>query len=258
MLSNIQKVILFDAIEEEKKGIRFAYSTQDRALFNEMAREVNETVGTNFHYIAEFQFYVIPGAGSIIAKYINQFQSLIIRCDLMHHLVSDRVENCADIVYEQYLAFENSDFYNRQCSSRSYVAIVLDNAFRKLKPKKLKKQLIVAVQNPMNACLLPFTMRMLASWKIPEMDALCQDYLQYPVFSERDFVFEEDVPFEKRSAFVQYENKQLFFTAMECLKYFPNSENMARIEKYEKAQDKDVAAAARKNLAYMKKKKSGL
>ena len=244
-----QSIILKHAIESEKNGTGFVCSAKDRIVFESMAEEINKTFGTKFHFIAEFFHYNIDGAGSIIVKYLNQFESITMRCYFIDNVVSDRVKNCSETVYQLFLDYKNSRQYNNR---NGFEAVILDNCIIKLKPKKMKKELTELIRYPKDAYLLPFTTRMLASWKLPEMEPLLKKYLQCSLITERDYVFENESQNEI-AGFIQFANRQLFFSAVNGLKYFPSEENAGLIQPLLFSSDNDIAAAAKKTLRYMEK-----
>ena len=44
-------------------------------MLHKLLDEINRYAGTDYHYLAELDAFNIPGAGSIVAKYITGFSS---------------------------------------------------------------------------------------------------------------------------------------------------------------------------------------
>ena len=67
--------VLIASIEREKKGLDYIYPKADKELLHKLLDEINRYAGTDYHYLAELDAFNIPGAGSIVAKYITKFSS---------------------------------------------------------------------------------------------------------------------------------------------------------------------------------------
>jgi len=132
-----------------------------------MFGEINCCFGTNFHYLAEIDRFNIHGSGEIMAKYISSFPSETVRGFLIPQIVADRLKDADKLILQLYLHFKNSDEYiaKPEEPSPAHIYVRYDNAFKSLKPKRLQNELLKPAHDPRNAFYLPFTMRMLASWK---------------------------------------------------------------------------------------------
>ena len=126
-----------------------------------------------------------------------------------------------------------------------------ENAFRKLKPKRLAKELIELAHSPRDAFYLPFTMRMLASWKIPEMKDLLLSYCAEDSFSAQDVGIYDD----RQPYFPSLESmkRELTFTAINGLKYYPSVETMDVITAFASGADNDMRSAAERVLSALTK-----
>lgn len=236
--------VLQDLIEGEKQGKHFPYSPKDRVILDEMFREINGFAGTDFHYLAELDAFTIQGAGPIIARYIWKLETHAARAFLIPQMVSDRIKDCDRLVLDLYRDFRRSP--NR--SGAAYVRY--DNAFWKLKPKRLKQELLELVENPMDAYWLPLTVRTIASWKLPEM---------YPIllrYADSDNIIPEQLgcSADMRKQ-VNTMKRDLKFCAIAGLKYYPTLEAEQIMLGFLQSPDKDIAMAARKTWKAWEKKR---
>ena len=108
---NCYNKVLLDSINREKTGLDYICSDQDRAILDRMFMEINTTLNTNFHYIAEIDSFNIPGAGRIMAQYIFKFSSESIRAYLTPQIVSDKVSGVDALVIDLYRKFKSSREY---------------------------------------------------------------------------------------------------------------------------------------------------
>lgn len=249
----INSTLLKKNIEDELAYKDFVFCDSDKIIAQEMIQEIN-TLGYNFKYIAEIEAYEIPGSGKIISKYINQFSSETTRAYLLYHLVADKIEKCAEYIFQLYLHFKSSDEYisqkNQPASAHIYVRY--DNAFKILKPKRLKEELLRLVHNPRDAFYLPLTMRMLSSWKISEIKELLIIYLE-----GSEITLENVGLGDNEDGFYPNLNsirRELKFTALEGLKYFPSVDIMELVKPYAINEDPDIKVAAKKTLKVIENK----
>lgn len=246
------KVIL-DSIERERNGSDYFCQLDDKKTLKTMIDKINENCGTGIQYLAEIDAFNIPGSGTIMAQYLDQFQSESIRGYLIPQIVSDRVKDCATIVLLSYLHFKESDEYISAPGepAPAHIYVRYDNAFRALKPKKLKNELLSLAYNPRDAFYLPFTMRMLASWRPPDLDCVFASYM------EDDIITHESVglPVQSENCFppLSFIKRELKFTAIDCLKYYPSVNNLQLIKSYVDDPDKDISSAAKRSLSFAEK-----
>lgn len=235
-------VILLSCIEDEKNGIGYVYSEEDGKILKQIFSELNNRLSTNYHYqyLAELSCLNIVGAGEIYAKYIKSISSQIVRAYLVHQIVSDRVSDVDKLILDLYISFKNSDDYT---ASPYFPSETYDNAFRRLKPKRLKKELTELVKNPKDAYLMPFTVRMLASWKIPEIRDLLMLFLNSENISAKNVGIEEN-DYSRLS----FARRQLKFDAIYGLRYYgdPNP-----IKVFCDSSDQDISLSAKKSLKYI-------
>ena len=90
-MQNYSKVLIA-SIEREKKGAMIFYPKADKELLHKLLDEINRYAGTDYHYLAELDAFNIPGAGSIVAKYITGFSSEGVKGYLIPQMVSDKIK----------------------------------------------------------------------------------------------------------------------------------------------------------------------
>ena len=245
--------VLRDVIEREKAGKD--YPASDRPILLDMLREINRLKGTSYSYLAEIDTFDITGAGPIMEKYVRDFTSEGIRAYLVPHMVSDRIRDCDQLILELYLHFRESDSYVKPVGQpdSAYIYVRYDNAFRSLKPKRLKRELLELVSHPLDAYYLPFTVRMVSSWKIPEMEDILLHYAEPDDFEEQDLgvIGESD----RIPARMEWRKRQLMFTAIHGLRYYPSERSEQILHQFLASQDRDFQVAAKKTLDYMEKRK---
>lgn len=241
--------ILLASIEREKNGTDYVCPEADKVLLQELFDEINSCTGTNFRTLAELDAFRIPGSGNIITKYIAGFTSETVKGYLIPQIVADKVVDCDKQILQLYRHFKSSDEYISKpgCPAPAHIYVRYDNAFRKLKPKRLAKDLVELASHPRDAFYLPFTMRMLASWRLPEMFDLLIRYSSCDELTAHDVGIYDgsDVPFYPPLEFIK---RELRFTAINGLKYFPSPEAVGIIEPFTASADKDIRAAAKKTL----------
>lgn len=247
------KVLQYN-IEKEKEGIDYAYTNADREILEQLLKDINDLALTDFHYLAELDAFNIPQTGQIIARYIKKFKSESVRGYLVPQMVSDRIKDCDKLVLALYLHFKESEEYISEPNSPSsaHIYVRYDNAFRKLKPKRLKKDLVQLAHNPRDAFYLPFTMRMLASWKIPEIKEILLNYLESSNITAESVGIEESE--KKYYPSLESIKRDLKFTALAGLKYYPTEEVVETILQYVFDVDEDLRIMAKKTLKVLEKK----
>lgn len=250
----IYNKILVDFIEKEKSGADFWYSDADRVSLKKMLREVNSILGTNFQYLAEFAAFDIRGAGPIVARYIDQFESESVRGYILPQMVSDKVQDCDKIVLRLYHHFKASDSYISTPGrpSSAHIHVRYDDSFKRLKPRRLQHELMELVCNPRDAFYLPFTVRMLASWRTPGMQELLLSYLDGKSVTGQAIGLYEKT--ENVDSLIEGIKRELTFTAIEGLKHFPTADTLLTLKRYVDSPDRDIRSAAMKTIKVFQKK----
>ena len=246
-------ILLRLSIEEEQSGKQYGCSEGDKDLLRVMISEINSCLGTNLHYLAELDHYHIKGSGEIVSKYIQSFQSESLKAYLIPQISLDKTRDCDLLIYQLYMHFRVSDEYiaKQGKPSPAHIYVRYDNAFRRLKPKRLKAELLALSYNPRDAFYLPLTMRMLASWKLPAMEEILLSYLDGSKITDESVGLPSGAEncFPRLSSF----QRELKFTAIEGLKYYPTGRNVELIRMYSNNPDKDISMAAKKSYKYLEK-----
>lgn len=246
----IYNKVLLDSIERERAGLDYCCPDADRAILCDMFKEINEKTATNIHYLAEVDSFDIKGAGDVMARYITDLSSESVRSFLIPQIVSDNVNDCDKLLLQLYRHFKASDEYISKPGhpSPAHIYVRYDNAFNKLKPKKLIQDLIELAHNHRDMFYLPFTIRMLASWKIPELYELL-----FLLLSDPDSISAQSVELQEDITLLPFIKRQLQFTAIDGLKYYPSSETTRIIQQYMASSDSDIRMAAKRTLKVLKK-----
>jgi len=250
-MSNYGKVLI-DSIDREKRGIDYIYPKSDKELLRKLLDEINRYAGTNYHYLAELDAFIIPGAGNIAAKYITEFSSESVKGYLIPQMVSDNIKDCDKLVLQLYMKFRESDEYIAKPGkpAPAHIYVRYDNAFRRLKPKRLAKELIKLAHSPRDAVYLPFTMRMLASWKMPEMKSILLSYVTGDSVSAQDVgINDNEQPYFPS---LECMKRELMFTSIIGLKYYPSAEVIDIITQLTASSDKYIKSAAQRTLMILK------
>lgn len=251
-MPNYSKVVI-DSIEREKRGIDYIYPKADKELLHQLLEDINSYAGTNFQYLAELDAFNIHGVGSIVAKYITEFSSEGVKGYLIPQVVSDKTKDCDKLILQLYMHFRSSDEYIAKPGepAPAHIYVRYDNAFRTLKPKRLAKELIGLAHSPRDAYYLPFTMRMLASWRMSEMKDILLSYSTDDSFSARDVgIYDDGQPYFPS---LESMRRELTFTAINGLKYYPSAETVNVITSFATNADKDIQSAAKRILKALTK-----
>lgn len=241
--------VLESMIEAEKSGRAYVCLNEDRKLFRKMLCEIRQSTGVDVRYLVEIDSFHIPGAGEVIARYITQFSSEGVKGYLITSLVADKVKDCDKLILQLYEGFRRSGEYISApgAPAPAYIYVRYDNAFKRLRPKRLAKELTELAHDPRDAFYLPFTMRMLASWKLPEMESLLKGYLNSDALTADELgIYSDDI-----CPKIDVIRRELKFTGIAGLKYYPSPETKALIEPFAGSENKDFRMAAERTLKAM-------
>ena len=152
----------------------------DDVLIHDMVREINAAVNGRFRGYSDIVDQYIQGAGEIVLKYIFRLEKHMTRASLLHHLVGNKtyaikhVKHAPEVVWRLYEAFRDSEEYVDWGIQQYY-----DDAFVRLRSKALAARLIASIRNPLEFSALPRTVKMLATWKNPELEPILLDVLEH-------------------------------------------------------------------------------
>lgn len=230
-------LILSMRMKEELFNSRFAEF--DKAIYSKMLSEINAALGTAFTTHAELASLKIPGAREIVKKYIREFKAESIRMELLHLLVSDRVQNCDYLILELYNHY-------RANASGMIEGTFYDNAFHALKPKRIASEFVELMKSPENVYYLPFTVQMLSSWHVPRLKEPILNYIVKQNLT--------DSLSEKCAGNEEFVYREILLTVIHCLRYYSEEGIIDLLKSYTSSIDRDVCACASRSLAYIEKR----
>ena len=252
---NTHDIILSVMIEQEKSGEAYVCPNEDRVTVDEIFEKINDTLGTDIHYIAEIDNRIVPGSGRIISDYIHRIKSSGIRAFFILQMVYDKTDNAAEKILKLYMDFKSSgDYISLPVKSDpAHIYVRFDNAFNRLKSRRIKYQLAELLRNPRDLFYLPFTARLLAKWKMPEVYRIVMTY------ASGDAVTKEAVglvnEYSDSLPNVECIKRNVIFTCIDSLKYYGGDNAISIIKSYLKSDDKDIKTSADKALLYIMKKR---
>jgi hypothetical protein len=251
MLVDSDRVLLNYYIEQEKAKKAYRISEHDAFVLKQMLEEINGMTGSELRFLSELALFSVKGSGETVKKYIDSFDSEEVRSYLLHHMVSDRIKDCDKLIYNLYLHFKESSNYIPPPGQPGPLAIYgsYDNAFRRLKPKRIKKELLSLAYNPRDAFYLSFTMRMLASWRIPELECLFTSYVDGTNVTPESVGL--PTQFDNYYPPFSFIKRQLRFTGIYSLKYYPSESTIKLMENCINEPDKDICSAAKSAMNYI-------
>lgn len=247
--------VLTSFIEKEIAHEEYIYNDHDEKLLNCMLKELN-TIGYSFRYLAEFESCTIPSISAIVRKYIYQFSDISTQVYLLYPAIADRNACCADLTLDLYRTFKVSKYYIPSAGqpAPAHICCRLDQGFRKLKPKNHKMELTTLVSCPRDAHYLPFTVQMLASWKIPQIrDLLCFYMNSNNITLDSVGLTESSGEFYPSLSYIK---NSLRFTAIHGLRHFPSEEVVSILSACLQENNSDIVAAANRSLAFIQKRSS--
>ena len=107
----VYHALLNDKIACEQNGTDFFCPSEDRRLLHKMFYEINHQTGSDIHYLAQIDSFIIPGAGRIVEKYILDFTSESVKCYLIPQMIADKITDCDKLLLQLYLHFRQSKEY---------------------------------------------------------------------------------------------------------------------------------------------------
>ena len=246
--------VLLDAIERERAGKDYCCDEADKEILAALFRKINEYAGTDFHYLAELDAFTVSGAGDIFSDYVKRLSSQSVKAYLLHQLIAGNIKDCDKLILDMYMDFKRSSRYisEKHLPAPAHIYVRYDNSIKKLKPKRLKHELLQLAYCPRDFFYLPFTMKMLASWKIPELKDLLILYSSESNLSQYDLGIDDDG--EEYFPPVSFIKRQVRFTAIDSLKYYPSCDVVEIIRQYTKESDVNIQETAKKTLCQLEKR----
>ena len=243
-------MVLVDSIEREKKGIEYIYSMQDKILLKELLTEVNSCLNTNLQYLAELDLLNIVGAGKIYVKWIDKFSSETIKSILLCQIALDKVKDSDLLAIQLYNKFKASNEYiaPKGTPAPAHIYTRYDNVFSKLKSKRIQNELLNLMKNPRDAFYLPFTMKTLASKKIPELKEILVFYSNDKNITSDMLGIDDCDNYYPPMNFIL---RELKFSSIYGFRYYPTENVLNILNNFLNSFDTDIKDATRKTLKYI-------
>ena len=188
-----------------------------------MLDQINVKCGAHIKYLAELDVFHVKGAGEVVAEYIDKFFSESVKVYLIPQLLLDRINDCDRLVLQLYEHFRMSDEYISAPGrpAPSHICARYDNAFCKLKSKRIAADVVNIVSSPRDAFYLPLTVKMLASWRLPLLKQILLKYLNSDAITIQDVGLYDDQTYYPPFSYI---TRELKFIAMNGLAYYPSQE----------------------------------
>lgn len=263
----VYRTLLAEAIIAERNGRRYCFSGKDKDVIREMCDEINETYPDyyyKFHYLSEIEQIDLPvGAGAILLKYIHQFESESCRAALIPSIITDRIyykvkyRDLDKTMMDLYLHFLASDFAFALPGSpyaSSHIYMAYDNAFWRLKSKKIMPQIVERLKNRLEVMRLSITAKMIArKWAPPELGEIMANHLSNKNVTKADL----GIP-EASLRYFEYIVEQSCFTAIYCLQFYPSKKNLEIVLNYTKDYPPELVECALKHAKIIEDKLQSL
>ena len=172
-------------------------------------------------------------------KYILLFSSESAKMELLHHLVYDRIANCGDLLLHLYKDYLQSKATTSDVLGKEEF---YDNAFWRLKSKRMANDLLELISDPSNAYALPLTLQMISSWRYPCLLERLLEFIDFDNSQEAD-----DLRAYHNYHFIC---RELRISAISCLRYYPTSEVLTLLREYANDIDNDIRKCANSSLSY--------
>ena len=242
---------LEDLINKEKAGIRYACSKEDRNILDSMFSEINLRLGTDLHYLAELDYYYYYDIGDILLRYVDCFSSEEVKAYLIPQLVWNKVKNCSQIILRLYMNFKKTkDYVSNDPDVTIPICYRYDDAFKHLRSRKIKEQLLELAHNPRDVYYLFNSVKMLASWRIPEMETLLKEYIDSEHYTPEDFlIFDTD----DKCVMNEFRVMKLYLNdvGLYGLRYYPTRDNYNLVASFLSSESELKRDLATKTLSKM-------
>ena len=169
----IKGLLYQSAIERELEQRGKPEHLSDYILVDQMLSEINR-LGFDFRYLYDIERLLITNKDivNIILGYLGRFDNDGITAELVSSIGYKGNKFATAGIIEAF-----NDLVQKP-GFRAFLTVFYDNAFNRLKDKRYIDEYLKWAANPDIAKEMPFTMRMLGSWKLPEAKELFMGYLQ--------------------------------------------------------------------------------
>ncbi len=233
------KIMIYGAllnllIRQEIAGIGYEFLENDKQVLKNLCDEINSTlnIGYEFQYMSEIAMFKIPGIGKICLNYIDSFKSEDLRACLIYPITLDKIKGADRKIMDLYYHFKNSYRYISPPDSPGPLHIMgaYDNAFLRLKSKKLVDELMSLTHSLRDVFYLPLTTKMIAKkWTPPELEKIMVHHLTNKSITRADVGLPESGAYYPSLETIVEQTK---FTAIACLQYYPSQSNLELVESF--------------------------
>lgn len=242
-MDNAEKAKFLLSLRIDEELDNSPLSEEDQVVLSSLLHEINVLLGTSISTFAELASLHLHGCGEIVAKYILLFSSESAKMELLHHLVYDRIANCGDLLLHLYKDYLQSKATTSDVLGREEF---YDNAFWRLKSKRMANDLLELISDPSNAYALPLTLQMISSWRYPCLLERLLEFIDFDNSQEAD-----DLRAYHNYHFIC---RELRISAISCLRYYPTSEVLTLLREYANDIDNDIRKCANSSLSYALKR----
>lgn len=247
-------------VEEEKDTYTFA--NNDRNILKQMCDELNQRITTyQYHSLAQLELWGPPaGSSDILLKYIHQIESESFRATFFPWIIADKlkhktkIKDLDRIIMDLYYHFRASSYYIAPPgpNSSAHIYIRYDNAFNRLKSRKIIPELVELMRNRREVYILGLTSNMIAKkWAPKELGEIMAAHLMNKSITRADIGLpEEGEYFPSLETIVE----QSSFNAINCLQFYPSNENLRIIMDYTNHPNEELAKFAQKQVEQMEEK----
>lgn len=249
------KAVLESQIMNEKNRTDYITCDADAFTLVKMLSEINSH-GYAFEYLAELlEFKISDEAIQIIERYVDSFCSEGTRGYLVSKLDINKRDN-AFLIFRLFQHFQESSEYIAAPGkpAPAHIYVRYDNTLCRIRSKKLDQELRAVLRTPRDLCYLPFTTEKLAKRKIFEEKQIIEWYLNSDAISPGDIGLPDDSSLVYYPP-LSYFQRQLKFSALFCLRYYPSQEVQSLLTNCAASNDKDLAASAKQSLLFISKGK---
>ena len=252
---------------EETVEETFLYEGNDRQLMDKLCKEINSKCTTyksskvtgrikdlpGRKITPYFMSLTIPGAGEIVSKYIDDFESEHCRAYLVHHIASDKVLGEARHVLNLYCQLKDNYVYKKLNNVHILMIVQLslqyDRAHKQFSYKELLPDIIELAKDPQNLNLIGSAILKFASkFKPEELESIFYEHVakeptlkdEYPHYVARDF---DEIP---------------VCCSIKGLEYYPSKKNLELLEKFLSDRDFYKAYYTKKGCDFEKQARKSL
>ena len=165
----------------------------------------------------------------------------------------DKVEDCDSLIIDLYFSFirKRDCFLITQMNVLSYISCCYDNAFKKMKTKKIRYKIAELLDNPLDAYYLPLTMEMITKDSPNKTKNVWIHYIR-DVITPVEMGFRTDIEDRDSSKF-ELMVEQLKYNSIVALKYCDGEDVMEVLDGLAKGDHKGFSDTAQKSYNYILK-----